>query len=423
METTGWISLLFGLVIVAALVYTVFYTDVVDSLLFTRADDTGWTVEGVIELADANNQFAFDLYEKLNEAESGNIFFSPYSITSSGAMVYEGARGQTADEMRKVFGYPADDTMRRSASAHIYNTINTPKKAYRLHTANALWSEQTYDFLPEYIDLAKDYFGATVKNMDFIGDPDGSEAEINDWVEQQTNGRIKDILSPGSIEPLTRLIVTNAIYFKGDWKHQFDKDETKKDDFRTATEQTVQVDMMHFSDDDIDFNYTETDSLQMLELPYKGDDLSMILLLPKEDNGVTLADIESELSASMFSVLRNDMMSENVRIWMPKFEFDTKYDLEQTLIEMGMPTAFTSPGADFSGMDGTRELFIGKVVHQAFVKVDEEGTEAAAATAWGVVGAAIPKYKEFRADHPFIFIIQQCDTGNILFLGRVVDPR
>ena len=239
--------------------------------------------------------------------------------------------------------------------------------------------------------------------------------------EDQTNDRIKDLIPQGVIDPLTRLVLTNAIYFKGDWVKQFDKKDTQERDFTTSTGNTVKAQMMSLTHDqaDINFNYTETDEAQVLELPYSGNELSMLIILPKSD----LSSLESSLSSDKLKEWRSNLTSEKVdQIYLPKFKFDTKYFMADTLSAMGMPTAFSS-GADFSGMDGTKSLFISSVIHQAFVEVNEEGTEAAAATAVIVGETAAPIQNIiFNADHPFLFIIQQRDTGNILFLGRVTNP-
>jgi len=236
---------------------------------------------------------------------------------------------------------------------------------------------------------------------------------INTWVEEQTNNKIKDLIPQGMITPLTRLVLTNAIYFKGTWAIQFDPTDTKKQDFRVNSEKTVQADMMSLTEEE--FNYTETDDLQILELPYKGDELSMLILLPKENLN------KIELTLENLEQWRSSLRERELNIYIPKFKFETKYFMSKDLKEMGMPTAF-GEGADFSGMTGDKKLFISQVIHQAFVEVNEEGTEAAAATALTMVESAVTKPTLFKADHPFIFIIQQKETGNILFIGRVNDP-
>jgi serpin B len=243
-------------------------------------------------------------------------------------------------------------------------------------------------------------------------------------VEEQTNDKIKDLIPQGTIDALTRLVLTNAIYFKGKWALQFDAKNTKKDDFKVSPGETVKVDMMEQTGKDAKFNYAETENLQALEMPYKGNELSMLVLLPKEDS---IKPLEESLSVEKIGELRKQLVEQRIDVYFPKFTFETKYFMVPALTEMGMPTAFSPPtptgGADFTGMTAKKELFITNVIHQAFVKVDEEGTEAAAATAVivGVTSMPLPP-KEFRADHPFIFIIQEKKTGSILFIGKVADP-
>jgi len=371
----------------------------------------------------ANNQFAFDLYSEY-KSEKGNIFFSPYSISTALTMTYEGAKGKTAEEMQAVLRIPKDDEKRRLEFAKIYNQINKDSKNYKLSTANALWAQKDYQFLEEYINNVKEYYGGKTTNLDFIKETEKSRVIINDWVEDQTNNKIKNLIPRGAVDSLTRLVLTNAIYFKGTWVLQFDKKDTKDENFKTSSGKTVKVPMMKLISDDAEFNYAKADKVQILELPYDGEDLSMLLILPEEDN---LKKLEKSISTKKLSEWKSAFKKQRVDIYIPKFKFETKYFMAETLKKMGMPTAFKWPGADFSGMDGTRDLYIGEVIHQAFVEVNEEGTEAAAATAvimeWGSAGGEKPAIPVFRADHPFIFIIQQKETGNILFMGRVSNPN
>jgi len=384
----------------------------------TKADDSEATPEGVSDVVNSNNQFAFDLYLRLKddpEHVESNIFFSPYSISVALAMTYEGAKGETAEEIQSVFHFPEDENIRQPSFAKIYNQINKVDKKYELHTANALWAQKDYKFLEEYINTIEKYYVGKVTNVDFIKATEDARITINKWVEEQTNNKIKDLIPAGVLNALTRLVLTNAIYFKGLWIKQFDKKETTEEDFKVSPEKTVKVDMMSIAGEE--FNYHENEELQILELLYEGEDLSMLIILPKEND---LKSLEDSFSLKKISELRNSLHEQQVNVYIPKFKFETKYFMVKTLKEMGMPTAF-SMDADFSGMDGTKDLFIANVIHQAFIDVNEEGTEAAAAT--GVVmelKAAMPTV--FRADHPFLFMIQERESGNILFLGRVIDP-
>ena len=381
-----------------------------------QKDDSEATPEKVSAVVNANNEFAFDLYSKYKDEKEGNIFFSPYSISTAMAMTYEGARGQTAKEIQSVFHFP-EESIRRPGFARLYNEINKKDKEYQLSTANALWAQEDYKFLDEYFSTIKRYYDGDVTNLDFKRETEKSRIIINNWVGDQTKNKIKDLIPRGSITYDTRLVLTNAIYFKGDWVLQFDKKKTREADFKVSPEKTVKVQMMSLTGDKAKFNYAETEQLQILEMPYEGDELSMLVILPREN----LESIEDSINKEKLDELKGMLHEREVNVYMPKFKFETKYFMKEDLKEMGMPTAF-SMDADLSGMTGNMDLFIDKVIHQAFVEVNEEGTEAAAATA--VIGTlnGIEKSNIFRADHPFMFIIQQKATGNILFMGRVVDP-
>jgi serpin B len=382
-------------------------------------DDKEATVTGINSVVNANNQFALDLYLQLKKS-TGNIFFSPYSISTALAMTYEGARGKTAQEMQSVFHFPTDEKLRRSSFAAIQNQINKSDSKYKLSIANALWAQNDYSFLSEYTNVLQQYYGGKATNVDFKNSTEESRQIINKWVEDKTNNKIKNLFPAGSLDSMTRLVLTNAIYFKGTWIKQFEKKQTRDTDFRVNATSIVKVPMMQRTGEDAKFNYTESDNLQILEMPYEGDKLSMIVLLPKNDN---LSSLESSLSLGKINDWRSKLREQRVDVFMPKFTFDTKYSMNETLANMGMPTAFTY-SADFSGMDGTQDLYIQKVIHQAFVDVNEEGTEAAAATGVSVgLKSAMPQQTPiFRADHPFVFIIQDKENGNILFLGRVSNP-
>jgi len=379
-----------------------------------RADETNWTEEGVQEVVNGNNKFALELYSDLSKSEKGNIFFSPYSISSALAIVYEGAKGGTADEIKSVLHFPNYEILRPNFAA-IYNSINKGYKDYELRTGNALWVQQSFPLLEEYTSTVGRYYGGKATNLDFVGETEKSRETINNFIEEQTNGKIKDLIPQGFLSPQTVLVITNAIYFKGTWVWEFDPRETKEMDFRTSPNSTIKVPTMFMEpSEETKFNYTETEDLQILELPYKGGKISMLILLPKGD----LSSIEP-LTLEKIEEWKSKMKETKLdSIYLPKFEFRTKYFLNDNLKRLGMPTAFT-PEADFSGMT-LAKIWISFVIHEGYVKVDEKGTEAAAATAVG--GLTAIRGNIFRADHPFIFMIQERDTGNILFLGRVVNP-
>jgi len=381
------------------------------------ADDIDATPAGVEEVVGANNQFALELYSQLGKAERGNIFYSPYSIFAALAMTYEGAKGQTAAEMQSVFHFPGSNVLRPNF-AKIYNDINEKAEDYELRTGNALWVQQDYPFLEDYMSRVEQYYGGKAAETDFVHEAEKARQTINSFIEEQTNNKIKDLIPAGALNEMTRLVLTNAIYFKGTWRWQFDEADTFEGEFKISPSNTVKTQMMYMEPDEASFNYADTEDLQVLELPYKGEDVSMLILLPKDN----LESVESSLTAEKLSQYKQQMRETKLdEIYLPKFEFDTKYFLGGTLAALGMPTAF-SESADFSGMTGKKDLFISAVIHQAYIKVDEEGTEAAAATAVIMeLTAALPT-NVFRADHPFIFIIQEQESGNILFMGRVVDP-
>ena len=382
-----------------------------------KADDTGSTSQGIQEVVNVNNKFAFDLYSELKKSESGNIFYSPYSISAALTMTYEGAKGQTADEMKSVFHFPEISTLRPNFAA-IYNDINEGVKDYELRTGNALWVQQDYPLLEDYISRVEKYYGGKAANVDFVRETEKSRQTINAFIEEQTNNKIKDLIPAGILNSFTRFVLTNAIYFKGTWEWEFDKSDTREQDFKITPTNVVKTPMMYMKPEKARLNYADIGDLQILELPYKGEDISMLILLPTEN----LDSIEASLTAEKLAEYKNQMQETKLdAIYLPKFEFDTKYTLNENLKALGMPTAFIEGKADFSGMTTAEKIWIDFVIHQAYVKVDEKGTEAAAATTTGMVGSAMPR-NIFRADHPFIFLIQEKGTGNILFLGKVVNP-
>ena len=371
------------------------------------------------EIIEANNRFAINLYSQY-KSEEGNIFFSPFSISTAMAMVYEGAEGKTAKEIKSVFGFPKYDNSRRNQYSDLLSEINKKDKEYALKTANALWAEQDFNFLDKYLTTVEKYYGGKTTNLDFKNEPDTSRLIINNWVEDKTNNKIKDLLPEGVINPNTRLVLTNAIYFKAKWLTQFDADKTRDMNFRVNPDKSIKVPMMQRTDRKSIFNYTQNEDLQILEMPYAGEDLSMLILLPFDDD---IEALENSFTIEKLTEWKKSLRKRRVKIYIPKFKFETKYFMKNTLSDLGMPTAFTN-SADFSGMTGTKDLKIDKVIHQAFIEVNEEGTEAAAAT-----GVTMMKHSKppptpiFKADHPFIFIIQHNETGNILFMGRVSNPK
>lgn len=375
-----------------------------------------------------NNLFAFDVYSELKDLDdSKNVFYSPYSITTALGMLYEGAGSHTAEEIQSVFRFIEDPEIRRDSVAAVHQALNKKRSRFQLSSANSLWAEQTYPFLKEYTSTLKTFYKGRATNVDFVNEPDAARIRINNWVEKNTNNKIKDLFGEGTIHDATRMVLVNAVYFKGKWKNKFIKKDTQDRDFTLQNGTKISVPLMN---QEARFNYFENESLQAVEMIYKGKELSMLVLLPTETSNI--AELEANLNLENFIIWRTALVPETVNLALPRFTFMTKYDkLSDTLSDMGMPSAFIAPkpdnldiAANLSLMDGERNLYVETIVHQAFVAVDEQGTEAAAATGGVVSGptSVPPPPKIFHADRPFIFIIQERKTGNILFLGKVLDP-
>ncbi len=374
------------------------------------------------EIINFSNEFAFEMYlELLNGSE--NVFFSPYSITTALGMAYEGAKGDTAREMESVLDLPWNSTERLVMMNKFQEKLNEVGAGYALSTANSYWLSERGELEPNYIDAIEQYYLAQGDRLDFAGDPSGAVETINSWVENETQDKIKDLLSEEDIDMNTYLILTNAVYFKSDWLYQFDKEATQEDDFHLSEGGTVTAEFMHMCDETKALKHGDNADFQMLQLPYKDRDTNMYVLLSKGTAG-DITSLEGGLDQHMFSSLKDTMTPQYVDVYLPKFKLEEKYNLKDQLMDMGMPKAFT-PSADFSNMT-PEPVYIDKVIHQSFVEVDEEGTEAAAATAvimrnYSAGPSATPI--EFRADLPFVFIIEHQETGQILFMGKVEDPR
>jgi serpin B len=363
--------------------------------------------------AESVNQLSIDLYQRLAADSDGNLFLSPYSISCALAMTYGGARGETEVEMESTLHFGGQGAT-HPALSYLRKRLNSiqEKGHVQLSVANSLWPQADYTFLPEYLALTKDSYGSEIKPVNYKTDAEGARKKINGWVEDQTNDRIKDLIPEGVLDPMTRLVLATAIYFKGNWASRFKSTATRPAPFKLADGKTVDVPMMVQT---ADFRMAHTTDFQALELPYEGEDLSMLVLLPTEADG--LPALGKTLDVEMLADLQFN--EQEVMVQLPKFKIESSFGLGDTLAAMGMPLAF-SDQADFSGMTGTRDLFIGAVVHKAFVEVNEEGTEAAAATAVIMKRMSMPP--QFIADHPFLFLIRENSTGTILFIGRMTDP-
>ncbi|UCG61567.1 MAG: serpin family protein [Candidatus Zixiibacteriota bacterium] len=374
-------------------------------------------------IVEGNSRFAVDLYRQIAD-NPGNLFFSPYSISTALAMTYAGARGETEQEMADVLYFGEDQNILHSSLSTIQNELNDiqTQGQVELSVANLLWCAKEYPFLDSYLESNRKFYDADFRVVDFAGAPEQARLAINAWVEEKTKQKIKDLIGPGGINSLTRLVLCNAIYFKGNWQSMFDKDDTQDDDFHVSSATTIKAPMMKQKST---CRYYDFGDLSAVELPYEGERLSMMIFVPKEVDG--LANLESTLTFDNLSSWTGTLEAQRpaeVTVIMPRFRTTRGLKLKNILSGMGMPGAFLPNAADFSGMTGTRDLFIGAVVHKAFVDVNEEGTEAAAAT--GVIAMTTsvtqPPKLIFRADHPFLFLIRENQTGSIVFMGRIVNP-
>ena len=380
-------------------------------------------VSDLSELAKDNSDFAFNLYRRLSD-EDGNLFYSPYSISLALAMTYAGARGETeqqmADTMRFLLPpdrlHPAFNALDQELASRGEGAEGKDDKGFRMNIVNALWGQKDYAFLEEFLDLLAENYGAGLRLLDFVNAPEDSRVTINDWVSEQTEGKIEDLIPQGVIDAMTRLVLTNAIYFNAAWQNPFTESLTHDGTFHLLDGGEVTVPLMRQAER---FGYVDGDGYVAVEMPYDGGEMSMVVLLP--DTGRFEA-FEDTLDADGVAAIIDGLTYRQVDLTMPKFEFESEMSLVKALAAMGMPVAF-SGSADFSGMTGNRDLFIGDVLHKAFVSVDEAGTEAAAATAVVMELSAAPEQPvEVTVDRPFIFLIRDIDTDSILFVGRVVNP-
>ncbi|XP_006025019.1 heterochromatin-associated protein MENT-like isoform X1 [Alligator sinensis] len=405
-------------------------------------------------LTISNGSFALDLFKKLNESSKGeNIFFSPWSISTGLAMVYLGARGNTATEMAEVLHFnkeeksvvspqssnpsrgrprkrkmePEQDETREIHVGFktLLSAINKPNKNYELKTANRLYEEKTFPLIQRYLQLAKKFYCAEPQAVNFRTAAEQARKEINSWVTNQTEGTIQDLLPTGSVDSRTALVLVNAIYFKGKWEKQFIKENTFERPFRVSKTKTKPVQMM-FLKDMFKILCMDTMKLKIIELPYIKNELSMFILLPDDisDSATGLELLERELTYEKLAEWTSpDRMAKvEVEMYLPRIQLEEGYDLKLTLSSMGMPDAFSPGQADFTGLSVKKDLFLSKIFHKSFVEVNEEGTEAAAATGIVIAERAHLKAIKFKADHPFLFFIRHNKTKSILFFGKFCSP-
>jgi serpin B len=363
-----------------------------------------------------NTRFAFDLY-KSQIKDGENTFLSPFSISTAFASLYAGSRGNTAQQFADVFNFPLDQTKLHEAFRGLLSQVNTglSKGDAVLRSANGLWIQTDYDYRPDFISVTKNSYRTTVEQVDFRGQSTQVLNQINSWVARQTNNKIKKLLNPKSIDALTRLVLANAIYFKGQWVNQFDAKATALADFWITEERSVEVPMMRQRGQ---FGYAESELAHILVLPYTGEKVSFVVLLPKRRQD--LATLEQSLDVESLRKWLQGVRTMDVLVHMPRFRITTKVDLVSALASLGMTDPF-SDKADFSGIDGTRNLYISNASHQALLEVDEKGSEAAAATGISIGVRSLKLIPEVRLDRPFLFLLREKTSNTILFLGRLID--
>ncbi|XP_059354672.1 leukocyte elastase inhibitor-like isoform X1 [Carassius carassius] len=378
------------------------------------------------DVSRANSLFALDLYRALSASNAeGNMFFSPLSISAALSMVYLGARGETYEEMAKVLSFSSVSDV-HSHFETLTSTINSPSASYILKLANRLYGEKTFSFLPEYLESTLKLYHADLQAVDFIGASDESRQLINKWVEEQTENKVKDLLKPGMLTGMTRLVLVNAIYVKANWMHTFKATETKEMPFKINQNESRPVQMM-YQKKLFTFRYIPEYEVQVLELPYKQKELSMLILLPNEtqDGSDPLLKLESELTLDKLLdwTERDEMTMQMIKVHLPKFKLEVESSLSEILQKMGMSSVFQETKADLTGMSSKGGLFLSAVIHKAFIEVNEKGIEATAATAVILLGSCRQtEFQSFTADHPFLFFIRHNTTNSVLFLGRFRGP-
>ncbi len=368
-------------------------------------------------LSNGINCFSFSLYKHVTLNDEDNVIFSPLSIYFALSILYSGAQGNTQKQMEKTLCLSMNQREVPSKISLLSKKIFSQKSKSNsiLKMANALWIQEGFKLLKNYESIIVNYYNTTLKKVDFLREKESVVNEINRWIYENTDGKIKNILNQGDLDSLVRLVLTNAIYFKGIWKHRFKEKNTIIMPFFVSPEREVKVMMMRIKEK---FPYYSDGNIKVLELPYSGDEISMVVFLPEKGQ---IKEFENEFTSKKFEYFLNNLKVMRVKVTMPKFKIDKKYYLERTLTKMGIEDAF-SKRADFSKIDGKRELYISKVIHQSYVDVNEEGTEAAGSTVITVRLTSVLNEPEFKADHPFLFTIIHKKTKTILFMGKVKNP-
>ena len=371
------------------------------------------------ELVRGNSAFALDLYQQLRQGK-GNLFFSPLSVSIAFALLHPGSKTNTASQIAEAMHYTLpEESLHQSfnwldgeLASRGKESAGTDGGKFRLNITNALWGQRDFSFLDSYLDLLGRHYGAGMHTIDFSRNPERARQQINSWVSEQTEGRIPDLMSPGTITGLTRLVLTNAVYFNAAWEHQFSPELTEDGEFLTLSNDIITVDMMKQASF---FRRTQGEEFSAIELPYDSEELSMLIIVPEN-----FTRFEAQFSTEGLQKVLDNLRQGHTQLRLPRFEYSSKFKLNDTLQELGMTDAFSSTKADLAGIDGSRRLFVQSVVHQGFVNVNEAGTEAAAATGIGIGVTSVPR--PFTVDRPFLFLIRDHATESIVFMGRVVDP-
>lgn len=384
---------------------------------YIAADDSTSTPEGVKKVVDANNQFAIAMYQQINsqpKQADTNVSFSPYSLSTAMAILYVAAEGETRQQIQQTLYYPSQD-MFNPNSAALYNQFNKPNSDYKLSTVNDLWIAQGRQINQNFLDTIKRYYGSQATELDFKNDSESSRQTINKAISKNTNQMIPELLPRGSIKSVTTAVLTNAVYFKADWRSRFWSSYDQPFYNRNGTTSKVSMMFQNFL-----FDYSEDEQVQVVQLPYEGNTLSMLVILPKSKDKLAMQTLIKDLSLDQINEWTKRLKQKDINLNFPKFKIDASYQMKTLLAEMGMPIAF-SDQAEFNLFDDRSPIAIDDVYHQAVINVDETGTEAAAATAPVSVDISGPMYPpiEFKADHPFIFMIKDNKTDAILFLGQV----
>jgi len=424
MRTIKGVCVILMMVLLSACEFGVADTGAVAKSDLSRDTTPSIPAADELNLLDGNNAFAFDFYREV-KGEEGNLIYSPYSISLASAMLYGGASGETASQIADTFHFnlppvqfhPAINALslylsQRPAQSKKFDH----KNPMQLYIANAVWGQRDYPFEKNFLDLLAVNYGVGVRLLDFAAAPDSARQQINDWVDRETKGKIKDVMPPGSVDQSTRAVLANAVYFKAAWQEAFVKELTRDAPFTALDGSQVQVPTMQ-TDGEIPVWVGSGDRYQVVALPYKGDLAEMVIILP--DQG-WFESVESILDAAKFSAILNELGTGNFTLYMPRFEFTVDFDLKLVLSAMGMPLAFDDKKADFSSITKSERLYVQQALHKAYVLVNEEGTEAAAASIYGAAPVSLPR--ELHIDRPFIFVIRDVPTGTILFVGRVMNP-